>query len=185
MTLAGLFDRLQRGNLVASKRLTGMAIAAFTAPFFLLGAAGVRINSSPSLPLGFYTETSDKAARLIEFCPPEPYGSFMAGRGYRSAGNCPDGGSPLMKPVIASAGDIVEISQHGLAVNGVLLSNTAPKSIDSKGRPMTAWTSGQYRVAVGFVWVASTYNAWSFDSRYFGPIPTEIIRNRLKPLLTL
>ena len=34
MTLAGLFDRLQRGNLVASKRLTGMAIAAFAAPFF-------------------------------------------------------------------------------------------------------------------------------------------------------
>ena len=62
MTLAGRFDRLQRGNLVASKRLTGIAIAAFAAPFFLLGAAGVRINSSPSLPLGFYTETSDKGA---------------------------------------------------------------------------------------------------------------------------
>ena len=71
MTLAGRFDRLQRGNLVASKRLTGIAIAAFAAPFFLLGAAGVRINSSPSLPLGFYTETSDKGARLIEFCPPD------------------------------------------------------------------------------------------------------------------
>ena len=47
-----------------------------------------------------------------------------------------------MKPVIASAGDIVEISQRGLAVNGVLLSNTAPKSIDSKGRPMTAGQAG-------------------------------------------
>ncbi len=41
MTLAGLFDRLQIGNLVASKRLTGVAIVAFAAPFFLLGAAGL------------------------------------------------------------------------------------------------------------------------------------------------
>jgi conjugative transfer signal peptidase TraF len=87
--------------------------------------------------------------------------------------------------VIAIAGDIVEVSDRGLAVNGVLLPNTAPKTKDSKGRPMTPWASGRYRVAVGFVWVASTYNAWSFDSRYFGAIPADIIRNRLKPFLTL
>jgi conjugative transfer signal peptidase TraF len=185
MTVAGLFDRVPRRNLRASGGLTGIAVVAFTAPFFLLGAAGVRINSSPSLPLGFYAETSDKGARLIEFCPPEPPASFMAHRGYRTAGNCPDGGSPLMKPVIASAGDIVDVSPRGLAVNGVVLPHTAPKTADSKGRPMTSWASGQYRVPVGFVWVASSYNPWSFDSRYFGPIRTEIIRNRLKPLLTL
>jgi conjugative transfer signal peptidase TraF len=124
-------------------------------------------------------------AALIEFCPQEPYGAFAAGRGYRSRGNCPDGAGPLMKPVIASAGDIVDVSKRGIAVNGVILPNTAPKKKDSHDRTMTPWPFGQYRVAPGFVWVASSYNPWSFDSRYFGPIPVGIIRSRLRPFLTL
>jgi conjugative transfer signal peptidase TraF len=90
-----------------------------------------------------------------------------------------------MKPVIASAGDIVDVSDRGIAVNGLLHANTAPKTKDSHGRAMVPWPSGQYRVASGFVWVASSYNPWSFDSRYFGPIPVGIIRDRLKPFLTL
>ena len=84
-----------------------------------------------------------------------------------------------------SAGDLVELSGQGMAVNGVLLPNTAPRSMDSKGRPMQSWSQGQYRVPAGFVWVASSYNPWSFDSRYFGPIPITLIRSRLKPFLTL
>jgi conjugative transfer signal peptidase TraF len=90
-----------------------------------------------------------------------------------------------MKPVIASAGDVVEVSERGIAVNGSMLPNTAPKTNDSQGRPMRPWPFGQYRVASGFVWVASSYNPWSFDSRYFGPIPGSLIRERLKPFLTL
>ena len=91
-----------------------------------------------------------------------------------------------MKPVVASAGDIVEVSSRGITVNGVLLPNTAPKTKDSKGRPMQPWPSGQYRVSAGFVWVASSYNPWSFDSRYFGPIPDRasfVVDS--KPFLTL
>ena len=107
-------------------------------------------------------------------------------RGYRSLGNCPDGAAPLMKPVVASAGDIVEVSSLGITVNGMCcLPNTAPKDKDSKGRPMQPWPNGQYRVPQGFVWVASSYNPWSFDSRYFGPLPVSIIRSHLKPFLTL
>ena len=36
--------------------------------------------------------------------------SFAAIRGYRDAGNCPDGATPLMKPVVARSGDIVDVS---------------------------------------------------------------------------
>jgi conjugative transfer signal peptidase TraF len=178
MTAAGLFDR-------ATGRVIGVVGVAFAAPFLVAWAAGIRINCSPSLPLGLYRETTDLRAPLIEFCPQEPYASFAAGRGYRSIGNCPDGAGPLMKPVIASAGDLVDISDRGIAVNGLLLANTAPKTKDSQGRPMKPWPCGQYRVPPGFVWVASSYNPWSFDSRYFGPIPVSIMRNRLKPFLTL
>jgi conjugative transfer signal peptidase TraF len=162
-----------------------IAAATFVVPFFVVWAAGLRINCSPSLPMGLYRTTMDSRAALIEFCPQEPYGTFATGRGYRSPGNCPDGAFPLMKPVIASAGDIVDVSDHGIVVNGLLLANTAPKTKDSLGRAMVPWPSGQYRVASGFVWVASSYSPWSFDSRYFGPIPVGIIRDRLKPFLTI
>ncbi len=177
---------LPRSNGAApSRRMLRIAAVTFVVPFFIVSAAGLRINCSPSLPLGLYRTTMESRAALIEFCPQEPYGTFAAGRGYRSTGNCPDGAGPLMKPVIASAGDIVEVSERGIAVNGSMLPNTAPKTKDSQGRAMTPWPFGQYRVAPGFVWVASSYNPWSFDSRYFGPIPVGIIRDRLKPFLTL
>ena len=185
MTIAGLFDRVRNVNRRSIRRAVGVTTVAFTAPFFIAVAVGIRINASTSLPLGLYKETSDSRAPLIEFCPQEPYARFAAGRGYRSVGNCPDGAAPLMKPVVAKSGDIVDVSSLGITVNGLLLPNTAPRNQDSKGRPMEPWPSGRYRVPPGFIWVASSYNPWSFDSRYFGPVPVGIIRGRLKPLLTL
>src|SRR5579883_698158 len=158
MTTIGLFDRARHFNRLSPWRTVGLAAVVFVTPFFALGMARLRINSTPSLPLGLYQETDDGRAPLIEFCPQEPYGSFAAARGYRSVGNCPDGAGPLMKPVVASAGDLVELSGRGIAVNGMLLPNTAPRSMDSKGRPMQSWSQGRYRVPAGFVWVASSYN---------------------------
>jgi len=185
MTIAGPFEGVQKVDRRSIRRGVGIAAFAFSAPFFIAGALGIRINASTSLPLGLYKETPDSRAPLIEFCPQAPYGSFAAVRGYRSVGNCPDGAAPLMKPVVAKPGDIVDVSSLGITVNGVLLPNTAPRDKDSKGRPMRQWPFGQYRVPQGFVWVASSYNPWSFDSRYFGPVPISIIRGHLKPLLTL
>lgn len=185
MTTTGLFDGVQTVSSRSVRRAVGIIAIAFTGPFLIASAVGIRINASTSLPLGLYKETADLHAALIEFCPQEPYASFAAGRGYRSPGNCPDGVTPLMKPIVAEAGDIVDLSERGLTVNGVLLPNTAPRIKDSQNRPMQSWRFGQYRVPRGYVWVASSYNPWSLDSRYFGPIPVSIIRRRLKPFLTL
>ena len=180
MTTPGLFNRS-----IAIRTLY-LAAATFTVPFLIAWTAGIRINLSSSLPLGLYRITADVHTPLVEFCPPEPYGSVAALRGFRSAGNCPDGASPLMKPVIASAGDLVDVSNAaGIAVNGSTLPNTTAKTKDSHGRPLSPFPSGRYRVQQGSVWVASSYNPWSFDSRYFGPVPTKIIRRHLKPFLTL
>ena len=173
-------------SVLGKRRLPAwIAAVAFAGPFLVFWSSGIRINCSPSLPLGLYKEATDGRALLIEFCPEEPSARLAAIRGYRSNGNCPDGAGPLMKPVVASAGDVVEVSDRGIAVNGLLLPNTAPKTKDSQGRPMEPWPYGEYRVTSGFVWVASSYNPWSFDSRYFGPLPVGIIRRHLKPFLPL
>jgi len=182
MMTNGLWGRLRNTSPRTAKRIGAIALSTCVGTFLLMGMLGVRINASPSLPLGLYVETSDQSG-LVEFCPAEPFGSFAAARGYRSKGNCPDGASPLMKPVIARAGHLVETSSRGIAVNGALIRNTAPRRLDAFGRAMTPWPFGTYRVAPGTVWVASSYNAKSFDSRYFGPVAVSSIRTHLRPLL--
>ena len=145
---------------------------------------GVRLNTTASLPIGLYVETSDPKANLIEFCPTGDSAAIALSRGYRSSGVCPDGGEPLMKPIVAKSGDVVRVSQDGVAVNSRFLPNSRPQNRDSVGRGLISWPSGTYPVAEGTFWTISSFNARSFDSRYFGPIQISSVRARLKPLLT-
>ena len=159
------------------------ALGLLSCSCLLAGLAGVRLNTSLSLPLGLYVRTSDANALLVEFCPAEPFASLSRDRGYRIRGVfCPDHAVPLLKPIVARAGDIVTTSQVGITVNGRLLPNTFPLRADAKNRPLTAWPLGTYTVLPGTVWVASTYNAASFDSRYIGPVEEKAVLGRLKPL---
>lgn len=185
MTVTGLFSRFRETSFSRARKLLVMAGAVFIGVFLLCGSTGIRFNTSPSLPLGLYIITADATATLVEFCPAEPFASFSISRGYRDRGACGDGAAPLLKPVIASAGDLVELSARGISVNGVLLQNTTPLQKDSAGRPLRAWPFGRYAVDENTIWVASTYQARSFDSRYFGPVSRNLVRHRLKPFLTL
>ena len=147
---------------------------------------GARINTSYSLPLGIYIQTDDARAVLIEFCPVEPFAAESSQRGYRTRGRaCPDGAVPILKPVVAVAGDLVSVAADGIRVNGKLLPKTAPLFCDGAGRSLHPWPFGTYAVEKGTVWVASTYNRGSYDSRYMGPIRTAQIRARLRPLWLL
>ena len=152
----------------------------------MAGVLGVRFNATPSVPTGFYRITTDDAAPYVEFCPPNSFGALSVERGYRDRTRfgCPDGGEPLVKQIIARPGELVEVSAGGISVNDSLIPNTAPQSKDSEGRSLSAWPFGTYRVGMGTVWVASSYNARSLDSRYFGPIRTADIKHRLRPLWT-
>ena len=147
--------------------------------------AGLRFNDSRSMPTGLYVRTSSESnASLVVFCPAEPFASLSVERGYRSRGTCPDGAEPLAKPIAARRGDVVELSAKGMAVNGRLLPNTAPLATDTSGRPLPHWPFGKYVVAPGTVWVASSYNSRSFDSRYFGPVKASQVREHVRLLLT-
>jgi conjugative transfer signal peptidase TraF len=168
----------------SSVRVFALIALVFISSFQICDGVGLRINTSPSLPLGLYVTTKSAAAELVEFCPSEPFAALAATRGYRPAGSCPDGAAPLLKPVAARAGDRIELSEAGISVNARLLPRTAPLTRDTQGRPLRPWPLGSYRVDSGTVWVASTYNPRSFDSRYFGPIRSDSIRDRVRPLLT-
>src|SRR5215467_9206401 len=90
---------------------TRLLVAAFAGLGTLVATAvytGLRINTSYSLPLGVYLRTTDPNARLIEFCPVEPFATESSERGYRTHGiACPDGAVPLLKPIVAVGRDRV------------------------------------------------------------------------------
>src|SRR5215203_6375193 len=125
-TQIGLFERVRTTDVRRARRLAAATAAFFVALFIIPGRLGIRWNASPSLPVGFYIE-SEKSSGLVEFCPSGSVGGFAAIRGYRSEGNCPDGATPLMKPVVARSGDIVDVSSDGIAVNNRLVPNTSPR----------------------------------------------------------
>lgn len=145
--------------------------------------AGLRINVTPSIPLGLYIRTGSAPAPglVAEFCPSGM--SAAESERYRGFGlACPDRSIPLLKPVVATIGDQVDFSPAGLAVNGRSLPNTAPREIDGKGRYIRSWRSGPYRVEPGKIVVASSYHPGSYDSRYLGPISVTDVRSTLRPL---
>ncbi len=179
----GLSSHFGRPDWRRARSIAFVVTASLVGLFVIVGKAGVRINTTPSLPVGLYVE-ADSTSPLVEFCPAEPAASLAVARGYRARGNCPDGASPLLKPVVALAGDVVEISSKGISVNARPLPHSAPLVKDTEGRPLQHYPYGRYVVASGQVWVASSYNARSFDSRYYGPIATSAIRAYLRPLLT-
>jgi conjugative transfer signal peptidase TraF len=179
-----LFARIRKTEVSAIRRLALLVFAILIGLFQICAWIGIRLNASPSLPIGLYVVSDSGRANLVEFCPAEPFATLAMARGYRDGGTCYDGGAPLMKPVVAKAGDMVELTRKGLAVNGTLVPNTAPLERDTRGRPLTPWPYGRYVVTRETVWVASSYNARSFDSRYFGPIDRASIRSHVRPLVT-
>lgn len=158
----------------------GVGMAGSLGVYAMLATGVIVINTTASLPKGLYIRSAD--GPLITFCPTEPFGSLSVKRGYRAAGRCPDGGSPLLKPVVAKAGDVVDIGPYGVSVDGKTLWNSAALTTDSGGRDMPVIEYGDYPVTSGEVWVVSSYDWRSFDSRYFGGVQEKDIKGHYKPL---
>jgi conjugative transfer signal peptidase TraF len=147
---------------------------------------GLTFNVTDSVPIGLYRMTDSTTGSYVLFCPTGQAASVANERGYRprSIGNiaCSDGFAPLGKPIAAREGDVVHVDEHGIAVNGVPLKNSGAKRIDGKGRAMPRIPYGTYTVPSDAVWVVSTYNPMSYDSRYFGPISLSRIISYERPL---
>jgi conjugative transfer signal peptidase TraF len=157
-----------------------------TAAILALMARHVRLNTSASVPRGLYWLSKDRPTRadLILFCPPSLAATLAAARHYLPSGLCPGDVEPMGKILLASAGDVVDLTASGLAINGRPLPSSQPRGTDSQGRPLAHYRFGTFTVARGELWVFSPHPR-SFDSRYFGPVPGGLLMGTLSPLLTL
>lgn len=153
----------------------------------LLQYVGLRYNSSQSMPYKFWQSKKfnnlPQKNQVVVFCPPACHAITLAyERGYFNYGPCPGGCLPLLKPIVAVAGDNVDITVDGIRVNGHLLPNSASQSIDNNGQFLPKIPLGRYQVKKGQVWLVSNFTSKSFDSRYFGPIAVEHISHSAQPL---
>ena len=80
------------------------------------------------------------------------------------------------------AGDRVTVTALGIAVNEEPIAQSAPLDEDSAGRPLRPVPAGAYSVPAGEVWLLSGHDPRSFDSRYFGAVPTANIQGIARPV---
>lgn len=142
---------------------------------------GLTWNASQSMPEGIY-QVAPMAypvarGKIVTVCPDTQAAALGLARGYLDPGSaCADGVAALLKPVAAVPGDTVTVSARGVSVNGRLIPNSAALSADDMGRTLQSVPAGVYAVPQGAVWVISSHDPRSFDSRYYGPVPVQNIK---------
>ncbi|MHC2566324.1 conjugative transfer signal peptidase TraF [Bradyrhizobium liaoningense] len=147
--------------------------------------AGLRINLTPSYPRGLWRiEPLDRAAAtgdLIFICPPDTVEFERAfARGYIRRGLCAGGLSPLIKTVAAVSGQQVDVANQVL-IDGRPLPDSDIRHTDAAGRPLLAFAGGV--IPAGELYIHSDF-AGSYDSRYFGPIPSSGVLGLARPVFT-
>jgi conjugative transfer signal peptidase TraF len=161
----------------AAVLITGMASAGWF--------AGLRINMTPSYPRGLWRiETLDRPAvvgDLVFICPPDTTAFERAfTRGYIRRGLCPGGLSPLIKTVAALDGQQVDVADE-VSIDGHPLPGSIVHHTDAANRPLSPFAGGV--IPAGELFLHSDF-AGSYDSRYFGPIPSSGILGLARPILT-
>jgi len=161
----------RRGRLLALAFGSGMLVAIAG-----LGLLGFRVNLTSSAPIGLWQIRSlDRPVQrgdLVFVCPPMTAVMREArARGYLRPGLCPGDVAPLIKTVAATSGQIIEIGDE-VHIDGELLAKSRLMARDASGRPMAPHRGGQ--IMPNMIYLHSDFPG-SFDSRYFGPLPTHNI----------
>lgn len=145
-----------------------------------------RINLTSSMPIGLYKKMSSKTLHhgdLVMVCLPEYFSEYALEHGILKSGRCTFGTTPMLKEVIAIAGDTMHISDKVMVVNDK--SYVAPvQKRDHDGLPLKTFVvKGRYQ-NTHKVWLyGSDSPIYSFDSRYFGGLDKECVMSVVRPIL--
>jgi conjugative transfer signal peptidase TraF len=152
-------------------RVMSVATIVLVSMFAMGWFGGFRINTTPSYPLGLWRiRPLARDARVgdrVFICPPNASQFRNAReRGYLRRGLCEGGFGPLIKTIVATANQSVDVGD-AVMIDGQPLHHSDVSATDTAGRPLAVYSGGP--VPSGFVFVHSDFPG-SFDSRYFGPI---------------
>lgn len=135
-------------------------------------------NASPSVPVGLYRVTEDRAPKLMDLVvvrPPDDLVSFLAEGHYLPRG------VPLLKHVAALGGQRVCRIGFTISVDSVPLGDALER--DHLGRPLPSW-SGCIVLTDDQVFLMNPDRPGSLDGRYFGPLDRSTIVGRAEPIWT-
>jgi len=148
---------------------------------------GLHVNLSASAPRGLYRMVAGWPTRgaWVVACVNPQSAALARTRGYLGTGSCAGGVQPVLKPVIAVAGDVVEIAPEAVTVNGQRLPSSSTAATDSLGRELPHVACGRYVVGADELWLVSTRAPNSWDSRYLGPLSTAQVWSLARPIWTV
>jgi conjugative transfer signal peptidase TraF len=150
-------------------------------------AAGARINTTPSIPVGLYwvTHKPIEKGEYVMFCPPKAAIFDTAReRGYIDGGFCAGDYSYMMKRVLAAKSDVVTVTHQGVFVNGKRLPYSTPLAVDPGDRPMPMYHAQNLKLTAKQLFLMTDVNPLSFDGRYFGPVDKSQIKAVIRPIYT-
>jgi conjugative transfer signal peptidase TraF len=135
-------------------------------------------NASASAPIGLYevrSRTAFARGELVLVRPPQWVRSFAAARGYLP------NTVPMLKQIAAENGDTVCRFEEAITINGRVVAHAL--SADRAGQTLPIW-SGCHKLGEDEIFLLMDGVRASFDSRYFGPVPTTAIIGKAVPLWT-
>ena len=158
--------------------LTVVGLAFLTCAGFERPTPRLIYNASDSVPVGWYRIGSSGALHVggivlarLSAAP----AAFAARRGYLPMR------IPLLKRIGAMAPQVVCVRDGIVRIDSIRVAVTL--AVDGSGRPLTAWPQCR-RLRSDELFLLSTTNPASFDSRYFGPVTTSAVIGQARPLWT-
>jgi conjugative transfer signal peptidase TraF len=158
--------------------LTGLGTAALVWPSVHSPVSRIVYNASDSVPRGWYRVRPAGPLHVggivLARLPPSA-AALAAQRGY-----LPER-IPLLKPIGAMSPQQVCVQGGIVHIDGVALA--AALTVDRLGRRLPVWRQCR-ALHVDELFLLSTTNPASFDSRYFGPVTTSAVIGTARPLWT-
>ncbi len=150
------------------------------------GLPGLRYNPTPSVPMGLYLYVPGPTARgeTVQACLPTPLATYARSHRILLAGSCANGSEPIAKVLAAEPGDVVDVEQAAIRINGRPWPLSAIRSFDETGRRVDLrMPLGTQIVAPNRVLLLGLHPR-SWDGRYFGTLPSSVVTGRWIPLIT-
>jgi conjugative transfer signal peptidase TraF len=174
------------GAASTGERVTRTRIVAIVASVIVIASLAAPLshpprliwNASASAPIGLYEVRSlvtFARGELVLVRPPQWVRTFAAARGYLP------NTVPMVKRIAAGNGDIVCRDKDAITINHRVVAYAL--LIDREGRGLPVWT-GCHKLGEGEIFLLMDGVRASFDSRYFGPVPTTAIVAKVVPLWT-